>query len=206
MKAKIIDYKIPFFSIVERLAPWAIAIVSASIGTYLTTLTKWLDQAGPIIYAIAFVVFFFCYILGSYLLIKINEKRLILKVASTLSNTGDANPLQVNFEHKKIKVSEFFNPFLSKHRNKRFEHCQITGPGNLLLLGCYIKDATFNTCQIVVINDNPTKLFDVTIFESCTILNSTIVGCTLFLRRQEYMNLSAEMKAYLPVVSDSGLP
>ncbi|WP_313731353.1 hypothetical protein [Pseudomonas sp.] len=201
MNKNYIDFKIPIFTIIEKLTPWLLATSSGAVGVYLASITTWINSQGPIIYACIFAILFLSYMLGNLLWLSIKKRKLILEIATTLSKPGDANPLQTKFIHQRIKLSDFFSPFLTEHQEKQFENCEFVGPGNILLRGSLLDKVTFNTCQIILINKETKSVRDVTIFRDCRIFKTTISGCTLFMSATEYNKLPPDLRAGIPVIS-----
>ena len=90
-----------------------------------------------------------------------------------------AASLRDRFEQEKIAVGDFASPLFRVNDNKRFEHCEVHGPGSLLLQdGCTLEGNTLHLCDVVVVKagvrTNTAAAFRNTTFRNCRFVSLVI--------------------------------
>lgn len=162
--------------------------------------TETIKSYGPLI-TIALPVLGAYAFLGFYFLLQLAIRAKIRnKFANTVTLNGEANPLESEFSKKIIRLNDFYDPFYFPHKNKSFYNCKIIGPGNILLLGGSMTSSSLSHCQIVIVKDE-IPVAGVTVLETCTISNSQIVNCTLFMSRSVYNGIPNNLKNQIPVLN-----
>lgn len=186
-----IDKKIPLFSILEKLTPYIIGTTGGGASLLLTKFSDLVKGVNPIFYGIAFVAGIYIALGIYHIILGAKKKNIVLRHASLLSKPGEGNPLESKFDKKIIKVTDFFSPFYSPHKNKTFHNCEIVGPGNIIFLNCTLNQCVLSSCQIAIVNDPATPILNVTAFSHCVILETKILGCTIFVSKSEFKNMTA---------------
>ena len=194
------DFKISIMSILEKLAPWLIAPFGGTAGVILAKLTTWLSNVGPIGYGAIFIAGAYLTIGVYHAILSARKKSLLLQYASLISRPGDGNPLETKFDKKTIRLNDFFTPYHTPHTKKIFESCEIVGPGNFAMIGCTLNHISLISCQIVITNRKQ-PIMNITAFQDCTFLNSKIIGCTIFIPDDQYIDMPDLIKQTIPVLN-----
>lgn len=182
--------------------PAIVTVIVAGGGmSYLAAVSKWLSPYEPVAggaigIATAFLIALVYYLFG------------VGRVRHTYSNyltqsarTAATNVLAPIHQHERIALATFYHPFYRPTLNARFENCELFGPVNIVPDGCQFISGRFNECEIVIIRgDRPIK--GATVFRLCTFLNFQMYRVTMLMTIQTYHALPAEMRQWLPVISD----
>lgn len=200
-KDQLIDKKIPLYSVLEKLTPYIIGTTGGSASLLLAKFSDLIKGINPLFYGIAFVAGIYISLSIYHILLSAKKKNLILRQASLLSRPGEGNPLESRFDRKIVKLTDFFSPFYSPHKNKTFHNCEVIGPGNIIFLGCTLNNCILSSCQIAITNNIETPIINVTAFSDCVFLDTKILGCTIFMSKGEYGRLTADMKKNGVIIS-----
>jgi hypothetical protein len=85
------------------------------------------------------------------------------------------SPFTSQFEQERIKIANFYSPFLVPNENKSFKDCEIYGPGSILFLDSNaVSDCSFHMCDYVVIKEGA-KINTAAYFAK-----SSFIGCKFF--------------------------
>lgn len=198
---KFVDGKIPLYTILEKLTPYVIAAFGGSASVLLASISESLKELSPFHYGLVFLIGTYAALVAYHMLLSAKKKSVILKQASIFTRPGEGNPLESRFEKKIIRLTDFFSPFYSPHKNKTFIHCELTGPGNILFLGSTLQNCIFSSCQIAILNKTSEPIINVTAFRNCTLLDCKILGSTIFMTKEEYSALPSKMKERTIVIS-----
>ncbi|KAF6692762.1 hypothetical protein HFD98_09665 [Pseudomonas sp. EKM23D] len=196
-----IDKKIPLYSIIEKLTPYIIGASGGSLTLALTKISELVQGINPIFYAIAFVAGIYIALGIYHIILSAKKKNIILRQANLISRPGEGNPLETKFDKKTIKITDFFSPFYSPHKNKTFHNCEIVGPGNVIFLGCTLNNCILSSCQVVIINDSKIPILNITAFSQCVFLDTKILGSTIFVSKADFRNLATAAGDDVVVIS-----
>lgn len=90
-----------------------------------------------------------------------------------------SNKLKDSFERERVKIVDFYSPFFVINDNKRFDNCEILGPGSILLLGSSsLNGCIFKMCDFIVVKEtdkvNTAAHFNDATFTECKFFNVSI--------------------------------
>ena len=166
--------------------PLAPAGLVAAVTGYLANGVAFIAKLGPFGWwsaaLIAFVLSAAAFALLGYSRVKFVEAK---AKRDWLKPTSAIDPMDANFNNKRISIVDIMHPMTNKCANKTFTDCDIIGPGNIVLANCHLSGVSFNYCDIVIEKGNvqsPNFRF----FADCTFLRGTIAGCTIFVSQEIY--------------------
>ncbi|UJX41168.1 hypothetical protein K9F62_00225 [Desulfovibrio sp. JY] len=95
-----------------------------------------------------------------------------------------ANTLRASFENEKIRLGEFYSPYLVPNEGKTFTHCEIEGPGGLLFRGTSrLERCRFTLCDVIVVNEGD-KVNTAAHFVDGTFTDCHFVNVALYLTQE----------------------
>jgi hypothetical protein len=173
--------------------------------SYLAAISTWLKPWGPIGYgAFGLISALLIYAVLSYGYAAIGRGRQRSAEAGYIKSRATLSPINVLapvHNHEKIELVRFFSHFYVPTENVRFEDCDLIGPAMIGIDGCQFLYSGFNDCEIVIVRgDRPVK--GAAMFRFCTMLRCKIFRTTFVMNHASYLNLPADIRAGVPVISD----
>lgn len=194
--------------LIDKTWPILWVTFGSSITLYLSSITVWLEGAGPAGMAFIFISSALAISSIFYLSAKARLYRLSNRRALDSINSTNTNPLDKKFEKQTIKLSEFYSPYYVSHHNKVFLDCDIVGPGCLMMRNGSMNNCDMRHCQIVILK-HPSELdlvFGVTVFDMPSLVDCRLLNCTLFMHLDSYNYLPENVRKSVPVISMSEKP
>lgn len=153
--------------------------------TYLSFITAWAKQLGPAgIGMIALLSALISYYLLSLAQTNRATKRVQEATAQAISKwqseVDQINPLDEEFNRKRIDILSFKHPISNRIEGKIFSNCQLIGPCNIIFSGSRASHVTFTNCDLITINTK-TVLYNCVLFDNISIFGGEIVNCTIFI-------------------------
>lgn len=168
----------------QALAPaGAVGVVTA----YLSSTVSWVANFGAFGLWVAGLCGFFVTSISLAALGIAKEKRAAAKARERWAAQVDStNPLDTDFTRKRLNISDIVSPIDKRIANKRFTHCELLGPANIILINAgSLMETSFDQCDICVIQDS-TTIQNVVVFDACHIHGCSIFGCTVFVSDKMY--------------------
>lgn len=108
-----------------------------------------------------------------------SERRANAIYKGTLSTVPvSVNPLDSNFEGKRIRLSELFSPFSEVYDGKTFRNCEIIGPGAIVFLDqMNLYTPGLYACDLVAVKSAHIRTavgFQRSTFDHCKFYNATL--------------------------------
>jgi hypothetical protein len=92
----------------------------------------------------------------------------------------DINPLDSQFNRRRIHLQSIVDPIGSRIIGKQFVNCELVGPANIFISpNSRLMGATFIQCDVVIAKDGAFA-YNVIALENSEILNCTLWRCALF--------------------------
>jgi hypothetical protein len=181
--------------------PQIVWIGGASGMTYLASITVWLNNYGPVAYGAVGLSTYLIFMIG-YAIYGIARKKIALsRLADERWKAGSINPLEGNFNKRRIKLSDFFDPFYKSIQTAKFQDCELLGPSNVYLMGCTLSHPTFSSCQVVIIEQGK-KVIGVTAFENCIFERCKFYHTIFYFTRSQYIDTKGKSGKGIEVISD----
>lgn len=107
--------------------------------------------------------------------------RLKVRMRAALANpTALINPGDSVFQNKRIKLTEFFDPFWSRCEGKTFIDCDLIGPAVILFHGGTPEIQNAIDCDFVSVQVGK-PLRHGFVFVNCTLRNCRVIKCTVLI-------------------------
>lgn len=186
----------PVFSMAQRAydlitSQWpAIATFFATGGgvTLLAYLTDWARALGPLgIGLIVFAVAITAYLIVSLSLLWASKRQLNRASAEATDDwkkrTDNINPLDPDFNKRRIRISDLANPITKAIVNKKIINCELIGPANLAFVATRpgagsIQGVSFYDCDVVVARSDA-NIKNAYAFIDSLMIDGAIYNCTL---------------------------
>ncbi|MGV2183647.1 hypothetical protein [Rhizobium rhizogenes] len=177
------------------------------IGTaWVSYLTLFMSSYSPLSWVAAGLFGLLIVSLVCWLGTQAYSKLLIAKRTAGIIAETNVNPLDEKFDHKKIRLIDFYSPQYISHKNKDFRNCHLAGPGLVYFVGgLYAEGIEFRQVQVVIAKTNsakPIAVFGITVFENCKFVGGAFTELTMLMSKETYDSMPAEIRNYLPVISD----
>lgn len=168
---------------------------------YFASISNWLSPYGPVAWGGIGIVTILLLSFAFFLFGVAREKVAIADYTKAKSTATGTNTLAPVHQDERIELSSFYHPFYRATENARFENCELFGPALILAEGCSFLDGSFIECEIVIVRpDRPVK--GIMAFKHCTFVRFTLYRATLLMNIETYKAMPADVKAYVPVISD----
>lgn len=96
------------------------------------------------------------------------------------------NPLNTNFEKRRIKLEDFAHPVSRAIIGKNFSECELLGRANIIMPdGCVITYSGFMNCDVVIVKDS-VPIPNAIALINCVITKCQIINCTIMITQQIY--------------------
>jgi hypothetical protein len=157
-------------------------IGAATIGAWAASATEWINQYGPIAWvATAFI----CAGLTVFIFWGASKIKLNWETASATKkwkqDVTNINPLDNEFNRKRINFKDLVHPIHRKIIGKTFTHCELMGPANIILENCMLNGVVFHDCDIVITKEGASvKIVNMVILQRCNFVGGEIFTCTIF--------------------------
>lgn len=175
---------------------WA-TLLAALLGggglTYLSLITDWISDYGPIAWGVAFFIGAYLTLGALYVWTSIASRRFINRQAEAAFVKSGINPKDTKFENQSVPLAEFYSAYYFSQQNKVFIDCDIFGPSLLFMDGCSLDGVQFRHCQIIVCKED-TVLYGITAFKRCKIIGGTMANTTLVMSKDQYDDMPDELK------------
>lgn len=166
--------------------PRLVALFIAGGGmTYLSTITEWARSIGPA--GIGGIVIS-TVLLTNLLLSKAQdfraqarERNALASASTRWAETVDSvNPLDANFQKKRIRITDLAHPLTNRITAKKFSECQLTGPANIVFVnGCNLIGVSFGNCDMILTKNNMYIYNVIPIFD-CSIIGGEMLNATIY--------------------------
>lgn len=151
--------------------------------------TTWLADKGPAAWLLFGIM---CALLVAGLLCIITWARYALVHAAALdkwtTNVDKINPLDIEFNRKRISISDLAHPVDKKIVGKRFIDCELVGPSAIIMVGNgHFSGVGFVNCDVVIAKQD-SRLFNVTPLQDVTAIGGSIINCTIYINSTNVEN------------------
>ena len=184
----------------DHILEWVMSLSGGALMAYLSALSAWVNAWGPIgwgaIGILSFLILMLGISIGSYLRAGADSKRALAKFTESTLKTASVNVLLDNFASQRINLSDFYHPFFKSIKYAKFTKCEIFGPAMMLPTQCTFDKILFQDCDVVIVNI-PATAHTLTRFESCTFDQCSFYRITLFVSRDQ----AIEMQTAFPAIN-----
>ena len=185
--------------------PWIVAIFGGGGMTYLASISEWLSQWGPVGYGAAGIVAAIALYTASslgYLAFGYGRERYAFaEYLGAAISTSHVNVLSPTHAYARIKLSDFYHPFMRPTQSVRFEACELMGPAMVFLEGGTSVNCSFIDCEIVIAREDRGIKGGIW-FKNCLFERSKFYRVTFMMNFDHYQNIPQEMRSTVPVISD----
>lgn len=175
---------------------------TGAVTARLAAITAWLKPWGPIAWAVAFLGGCLVAAIVLRMAVWVYDSWQVARQRRLALDDVGVNVLEPHFDHKTIRLQDFYDASYVPHRQKTFRHCRLVGPGILMLKGnVRITGGEMKHVQFVIVRpDHP--IWGATAFDNPTIIDCDLVNLTLLIDRKQYEGLSSHIRSHVPVIHE----
>lgn len=119
-------------------------------------------------------------------------------------STQHINPLDSEFNKKRINIHDLAHPATNKIKSKRLIDCELFGPANIFLShGCHLNGIVFSECDFVVTKQD-LKMINAIILEDVSLIGGSIYRSVIIIHPSILGLLESNLKPYY--ISSTGIP
>jgi hypothetical protein len=101
-------------------------------------------------------------------------------------DVDSVNPLDVEFNRKRLKLEDLVHPASGRIVRKRFVECQLLGPANIIMMGQGFMNGTgFVNCDIVIHRD-PVFIYNAIVLQDVEVIGGEIIKCTVYITQEMF--------------------
>jgi hypothetical protein len=194
-------FKFAFTKFLEHWWPVLTALASGGIGAYLASIAAWLSDYGAIAWAAAglsaAVLMALTLWLGSLVVLNLTLRRF----EERRRLASPVNAMQSTYTRERLRVADFFHPYNRPTADVTFERCDLLGPGNVAIMGSFLRDCTFVECRAVIVRPD-VGMIGVSGFRDCQFRNCRFFEVNFFMSKAQYEEILAT-GIVVPIVSDT---
>ena len=176
----------------------------AVVSAWVASITDWLDQYGAIAWLFAGLLGGLLTALVACALAWLRGKWITGNAVRRWSQEVDSvNPLDKEFNKKRISLSDIAHPILRTIDGKKFVDCQLMGPTHI-----YFDDAnslvslTFHNCDLVVLKPGRKWIFNVIRINATEFYGGEIWNCIIFVPRSDVARFRSLGAEFLTLTGD----
>lgn len=149
--------------------------------------SAWASEAFHVYGPAALVFGFFAAAVAFTLIVAgLSWSRVQMAKASLLRETAKTpslvNPLDSQFDSKRINLNEFVNPLYEAVGGKIFTRCELVGPATVMLSGSQINNPKFSpwlACAFVICPIETSFSTDVIVLQRCHFVDCKFINCVI---------------------------
>ncbi|SRR6266566_3863228 len=192
------DWLVDF--LVERWPYVAIGLVSL-VMTWLASVAAFLKPYGAVAWGAVGLVSALV-AAGVFLLWSVGRRYWVqARFEARRAETSAVNPLAGHFSKQRLRLMDFFHPFMQATVAAKFEDCELLGPAVIFLNGCTLFHPYLLNCEAVIAKQGAATVgaiaFQGCVFDRCKIYNATFI-----MTKDQYSHMKDSAGQGLRVISD----
>ncbi|WP_188610164.1 hypothetical protein [Chelatococcus reniformis] len=123
------------------------------------------------------------------------------------SSKDSVNPLDAEFNNKRVAIQDLANPIERSIENKRFIGCELCGPCNIILFDMQLINISMVNCDIVVLSRKVFDIYNAIAFKNSSVLHSKLYHCTLYIHpdmAKQFLEMGAKFITNIEGAADNG--
>ncbi len=199
----------------DRIAnnlPLLTALFGGSVMSYLAAISEYFAPYGPFGIGAAALIFvlliWLTLSLASLLLAKAGVRRAERDAVNRWRDVVHyVNPLESEFNKKRLRIGDLAHPVTKFISNKRFIDCELFGPGNIGFYGpVRMTNVDLSLCEVVAVpQDKITQVRNIIVMENVEFYQTQISGCVIFIQMDKILDLHQQNANIVTLFEDPNI-